>query len=488
MGSAPTYTELFAAQLIRERQATAYLSQIFSEQRAFVEDPAKQVANLSGRRSGKSHGNAFRLKAAADKHPGEESLYVSTSKNNSRRIVGRAITEAARRWGWSVELGEVDGRLMAKWGNGARTWLAGAQHRADFEIFRGFKFSEVIVDEAQLYPWLNETVDDILEATLGDLDGSLVLSGTPSAIPVGFFHAVTTGEDLDEHGRPIPKWSTHGWTCAENVFFRGGKGAEYLAELLKRRGWDTSHPTYQREWLGRWVRDDGALVFPYAAERNAFSALPEPSDPSWIRVLGVDLGSSRTEPTTAFTILAYRQRQPTIYVLKSYKRSAMIPSAKAAEVFRLHQEHRFGAIVVDDGGLGGDYIEEWRTRYGLPVEAARKADKAGRVELARGDMLSGVIKFDPVGCADLLDEMVVAQWDEQRALIDDRFPDHAIDSWIYGHGKARSYYRDHLPKPEAEPPPGTPAAMAREQAEHKAKIQREVMKKMREKAKKGGFR
>lgn len=451
----------------------AYLGSLFAEQRAYVTDTSKTVAGLCSRRAGKSWGNAARLKRASDRHPGEMSLYVALTKNNARMIVGKALAEMSRKYALGLVLKEVDQRLMCIAPNGHHMWLAGAKNRIDFEQFRGYKFGEVIIDEAQLYSaWLQEVVEEILEPCVGDLDGAIVLSGTPSPLPIGFFHSATTGLDQSADGTPIPQWSTHTWTVGENVFFRNGQGRAWRSEVQKRRGWTEDHPTLLREYFGRWVRDEGALVYPYDAAKNAWSGELPPGQ--WFYALGVDLGASGT---TAFVVLACRQNHPELYILECETWSGLIPSRIAAYIEAYKQRYKFARIVVDEGGLGKGYADEFNQTYGIGCEPAEKTQKRGYIELARGDMMSGVVKINPFKARELVNEMQALQWNEERTDVDDRFPDHACDAFLYGSRALHPWYRPELVGPE----PGTPAWLAAEMA----KAKKERAKQIRERSQKG---
>ena len=460
----------------------AWVRECFPAQRAFVLDGRKTVAAVCSRRAGKSHGKARRLLRAAERVPGGMSLYIAQTKNNARMIVGRAIEELNRRHALGLTLKEVDQRLMAVHPNGHHIWLAGARHREAFEDFRGYAFAEVQVDEAQFHgAYLQEVCEEIIEPALGDHDGALVLSGTPSPLPVGYFHAITTGLDRDQDDKPIPKWPTHHWTVSENVFFRGGQGAEWREEIRRRRGWELTHPRYVREYLGEWVHDSDSLVYPYDHARNAWAgqsgeqlALPEGS---FVHVIGVDLGSSASAPTTAFSVVAHRRGFPEIFVIESYKRAGMTPARIAAELELLRQRYPGARIVIDEGGLGGGYAAEFRERYGIGVEAAEKRSKFAFIEMLRGDILAGTLKVLVRGCGQLLDEWALVQWTERRDDIDPRFEDHCADATLYAWRACRAWYR-----PEEEPPsPGSPEALSREMKALKRAAERKVREQQRKK-------
>jgi hypothetical protein len=397
-------------------------------------------------------------------------LYIAQTKNNARMIVGRALMNLSRIFELGLVMKEVDGRLNVLCPNGSRIWLAGAHHREAFEDFRGHKFSEIQVDEAQLHGvYLQEAVEEVLEPALGDMDGAMVVSGTPSPIPVGFFHSVTTGLDHDGFGHAIPAWSCHHWTMAENTFFRNGKGDKYREEIRVKRNWSEDHPTFLREYYGHWVHDTESLVYPYDAERNGYS--DHPAAPM-VKVLGVDLGY---EDSTAFVLLGYVPGSPKIYVLEVWKRQHLIPSAIAAHIEKWKREHKPGIIVADAGALGKGYVEEFNQRYNLGVDYAEKQHKMAYVEMLRGDFLSGTLLIDPFKCRELLDELAVLQWNEDRDGFDERFQDHAADALLYAWRAARAYYR-----PEFEgPKPGTPEWIQAEVDKVRAEREKEIKKRAR---------
>jgi hypothetical protein len=457
------------AELVRRSAAKSsqdtWVEAFFEAQRAFVVSEERTIAALCSRRAGKSIGNAGRLVRAAIRHPGEISVYVSLTKNSSRMVVGRALMELSRRYDLGLRLKEVDQRLMCIHPNGHYIWLAGAKNRVDFEGFRGYRFAEVVIDEAQLYGgWLREVVEDIFEPAVGDLDGAIVLTGTPSPLPIGFFHSVTTGDDVDEFGTQIPAWPTFKWTVAENTHFRphDGGGTAWRERIRQRRGWSADHPTLLREYYGRWVKDLGALVYPYDPHVNAYYELPPDT---YTHVIGVDIGYT---DDTAFVVLAFRRGHPEIYVVEAQSFEHMIPARVAAHLLRLRENYGPSKVVIDAAARG--YIEEFRQRYGIACEGSEKQNKMAYIDMLRGDMQSGVLQIHPRKASALIDEMTMLQWKEDRTGIDERFPDHLVDALLYGWRATRTYYR-----PEQEgPAPGSPEAINAESEAYKTQLVKAV--------------
>lgn len=440
--------------LCGESSGAALVDGLFRQQRRFVLDPSPRKAALCSRRAGKSYGLAAWFALGASTHPGALSLYVAQSSNAAKLILWPALRALSDRHALGVRLREDRGQLMASWPNGHRLWLAGCSDAAEVDRFRGPAYRRAAIDEAQSYgAWLATLVEDVIAPALGDCAGELALCGTPGPNASGYYYVVTTGDGG-------PQWPTHRWTLAKNPHFQGGRGRTYRAQVRAARGWSVEHPTYQREWMGRWVQDAGALVYPYQGARNGHvGALPEGD---WRHVLALDLGYV---DDTAFAELAWRVGHPEVYVIRAWKRRGLIPSAVAAQVAQLVDERRragrpYTRVVADTGGLGRGYASELSERYGVAVEAAEKRDRRGAIEMMRGDLLSGVVRVVVADCGPLLDEWSVLEWDDERSDVREGLADHCSDAALYGFRACAPRYRPV----EDAPADGTAAWWQREQA------------------------
>jgi hypothetical protein len=437
------------------------LAGLHAKQRAFVEDKSVRKAGLCSRRAGKSWGLASWYVLGGQSDPGGLSVYITRSKGDARRIMEPAFNGLNEAFKLGARWREQDGQLYWTLPNGHSVWLAGCKNKAETGKFRGPKYRRAAVDEAQEFPGYLETlIEDSLDPALMDKRGELALTGTPHPVPAGYFYAATTGDGG-------AKWSTHEWTVLDNPFIPHAEA--WLLEKLKRNGWDATHPTYRREWLGEWVLDLGALIYPYSGEINTFQDLP--SGDGWTYAIGVDLGASESVKSTAFVVACCRRGHPEVYVLRAEKREGLIPSAVAAHVERYLREFPRALVVVDEGGLGKGYADEMRKSYGIPVVAAEKTRKRGFQELVSGDLLSGVIKIHPWNARELVDEIQILQWDEAREGADERFEDHAADAFLYAVRALRPFYSPE----EEEPAPGSPEAEKRAWA----KIRREAQERAR---------
>lgn len=414
----------------------------FPEQRDFLTRAERRRVALCSRRAGKTWADAAWLALGALEDPAGLSLYTARSKSHARMLIMEDLQDLNERFHIGIRFRELDGQLIAQFPNRHRIWLAGVKNQSECEKFRGMPFTRVVIDEAQIYGFLEYLIEDVLRPALIDKRGLLALTGTPGAVPAGLFYQVSTGDGG-------PAWPTSHWTLRNNPYLPDVEGE--IVDVLKARGWSSDHPTFQREYLGRWVRDIGALVYPYDGQINAFSELPPGR---WRYGLGVDLGAGDAA-STALVLCAAQLEQPEVYALEARALANATPSRVAAEIerFRRDPARPLSLIVLDEGALGRGYGDEFRQRYGLPVMAATKQNKRAIQEGIAGDMRAGLIKIDPHKCAPLVDEMQILQWTADRSEQDPRFPDHCCDAFLYCARALRPRYdpqRDNADRMSAE--------------------------------------
>lgn len=428
---------------IRRKREIAYarrfLYDLHPKQLAFVTDKSRRKVALCSRRAGKSHGVLAWLIEGALDDPSGFSVYVARSKGDARRILQPAIDHFTHRYPeLKLKMREIDGQLLLVVGLTRHTiWLAGCTHQAEVSKFRGSKYKRVAIDEAQEYgSFLRELVTDAFEPALIDKAGHLLLAGTPSPIPAGLFYECSTGD-----GRP--QWPTHHWTIFDNPYIPDA--AAEVASFCTTYALDQTSATYRREYLGEWVRDEGALVYPWSANLNGcqIGDLPPPKELHY--VLGVDIGFV---DACAFTICAIKIGAPEVWVVRSWKKTGLIPSAVAAHVERLRDCYGSMRVVVDEGGMGKGYAEEMRQRYSIACEPAEKTKKRAFQEIVAGELRSGTVKMVTAECHELIDELCFLQWLPDRTGADPRFDDHAADSFLYAVRACRAWYNPEIEGPK----------------------------------------
>jgi len=194
---------------------------------------------------------------------------------------------------------------------------------------------------------------------------------------------------------------------------------------------------------GLWVQDGQGLVYRYDRARNRAEEMPAGE---YDYVLAVDLGASEIKPTTAFCLLAFSWTSPTVYAVKAWKAAGLTPSSIAEEIRVVDGECPLAAIVVDQGGLGRGYIKEFRERYQLPAEDAKKVNKLGYRKLLNGALETGELRIVEPQCMELVDELETLSWNEKGTDALPGLDDHCTDALLYGWRRCKA----HLHEPTAK--------------------------------------
>lgn len=347
---------------------------LFSKQLDCIKDKSTFVAALCTRRAGKSFLAGVRLYLAALTHPKSISIYIALTRTSARNIMWQILLRIAERSGISIS--ETESKLVIKiLSNDSEIHLVGADTKNFIERLRGTPYAVAIIDEAGFFrDHITPLVDDVLEPSISDFNGQIMLLGTPSVRPQGLFYDATMGH--------ASGWSVHRWSVFDNPHMPNQR--DFVDKMMIRRGWTVDNPTYQREWCGMWVEDLDALVYKYKKEKNDYINLPTSND--WTRILSVDYG---WHDKTAFAIIAYHPKINRTYVEYAKGYSELIPSQIAEMLQKLIERFKPAKIVADTGGLGKTITEEMRIRYQIPIMAAKKTDKQSWISLLNGDFIDG---------------------------------------------------------------------------------------------------
>lgn len=209
---------------------------------------------------------------------------------------------------------------------------------------------------------------------------------------------------------------------------------------------------------GLWVRDAEGLVYRYSETRNVIAKAPECQR----FLLGIDYGA---RSPTAFVLLGWRLGDPTVYVLRAWKKAGMSPSEAAEVVAELKETVPLSRIVGDTGGLGAGYVEEAQYRFKLPIEPAEKVNKLGYIKLLNGDMERGRVKVVLSECEPLTTEWLELPWHEDQDKEAPGFENHCADAMLYAWRAAYAWTQKEADLGE---PTTTPAMV--QKAADKAKV------------------
>lgn len=402
---------------------------LFGEQKRFVYSLAKYVIALTGRQSGKSTGLAYLMCLVGLATPNSLIGYITTARETAKDIIWKPLTMLDEEFQLGLKFNQKSGDVIFP--NGSRIVLRGAATKREADKLRGPVWALVVVDEAQNFgQLLKYLIEEVIEAATFRYQCKIVLTGTPNAACAGPFYEYAHN----------PEWDRYHWTMHDNIHIPDVEAQ--LRRMMKNKGWEETDPAFRREFLGQWVRDEEMLVFRFSKERNLIDRFEPESASDWVYVLGVDVGFN--DPM-AYCVLAYNDRVGAVRCIKSYKEDHQTPSEAAVEIERLRIQYDISRIVMDTGGIGKGYAEEFKKRFQLPVHPAKKQDKAAYVEFLNGDLRSGALKMVGRDNEELIEELQMLQWDLRRLAVgsyeyERGYADHLCDALLYAWRDCRHFW------------------------------------------------
>jgi hypothetical protein len=360
----------------------------FGQQMAYAMSNSRLSLAMAGRRAGKTDGN-FRAVAAQASRPGSIILILGLTFSTAEQLYWDKIVSLLDALGLQREIeSRTEGHLKLE--NGSEVFFRGNSTRDEREKLRGFKWSLVIVDEAQSQKALPYLLDDILGPACVDLKGRIKLSGTGPRVRGTYWEQLWTAPGMDRYS----------WNLMANPFIPDGEAE--LARVRETKALTETSPLYVREYLGQIAYDDDALVF-RLGEANYFD---DAAFLAWLRIIpptdlrlsgGLDIGF---EDADGFAILCHAINRPERWLIHEYKArregtQALADAVKAgiAKVKALPGLAAAPLVVYTDEGGGGKKTSfDLSDTYGLPCQPAYKQEKALGIEMMQDDVRTGKLK------------------------------------------------------------------------------------------------
>lgn len=461
-------------ELVRRQQAAGVSAdvvagirkELFDKQTPVLDDIRDRIAVICTRRAGKTSTWTRYATIRALERPGALIRIWGITRLGCKQMLWDEFDKLHARH--SIKTVTNAQELSIKFTNGSEIRLLGADKDREIEKKRGYKTYVEIVLESQLYgSLLRKMVEDIIEPCLADQKGTLILEGTPGPTLAGFWYWATGGEDVahrwespgmlvksghEQQTEVVGKgWSCHHWSLLDNPYldrWRGHKewrkeAEDFLTELRRKRGWTVDSPTYVREYLGRWVKDEGSLFYKYSPARNDYDPTSiNPTAPGWKHVLGWDLGY---RDDMALNVWSWHASSRNLYQTFEWKKPGATSEEVMAQIQRLEARgFEFIAKVADTGGGGRMYVEDVSKRYGQTFVAAKKTEKYEHVRLMNDDFQSGFLKVIRGGMysEELATLPKDPDWDPDSGKPpseDARFPNHSCDCALYSWRYAFQY-------------------------------------------------
>lgn len=379
--------------------------ELFDKQLEFALSPNRFIAAVCSRRAGKTTVCAIKAFQELQNNPGTIGIYLALTDRSVEDIFMPAVMPLVSKYKLKVKVN----RDEIIFSNGSKLLLCGANHPHKIETFRGIKLLFCIIDEAASFSEkiLSYLIDEIIGPALSDLQGQLMLIGTPAAHCKGLFYQVTMGtEDV---------WLVKRWTAYDNPFMKDNFEKDAVL-FMQRKRCDRTHPKYRREYLGEWCADDEALMirpFTMASPKYPYN------QDTWRSVIGVDFGFN---DETAFSVIGWHKDNPVSYILESFGITGK-DTKKDAEgmvtiigntLKRLKETYRPIQIVGDPAGASKIMIDEFQKKFKINMDVAHKNNKAHYIEILNDALVQDVLLLVPETTKELQKEMCSVVWNEER--------------------------------------------------------------------------
>ncbi len=392
-----------------------------------VNDNARFIVACLPRRSGKTMMEAIRAVQLCTSKPNAVVWYLSFSIGYGiDTFTDGCLRGLLKRFDITADVRE--GGAFIEFPNGSSISIRGIDDVHSIEKLRGRNPPDLVfLDEAQSMreQILAPMVNNIIRPALLDRGGTMIVTGTPSPVPAGFFYDIWT------NGR----WSRHSWTLYDNPT----KSREYYNAFLEKerqdRGITEADPAYRREWLGEWAIEEELRVYKYGAINHVVGDVEEFTLAQGIRgrrcitrhpllsahhkhlwryAVGIDIGSG---DRTAIVVLGQHLNDTHIFQVYEWvinRKQEPVQSDIVKELKFIRQEYGPLSWFFDSGGAGGKlFMTTLQRDHGFPlIEAAKKTDRRGQIDSVNTWLRKGQLLIPNV--SSVAEDMLKSIWDANK--------------------------------------------------------------------------
>lgn len=362
-----------------------FSTECFKEQWDFIRDVSRRIVAMCSRRAGKSTAVSYLLLATALSGNKYDCLYITRTIERARNILWKPLNDIIRDHKIPCSINNTNYTIYFPLTR-STIYLMGINDASSVDRPLGMFVKLAVIDEAQSFPpYLKDLCKRVLSACLTDLQGKMVLIGTPNPACAGYFH------ELYEGGY----YSKHNWTWRENHFYieKAMKenssltcAEDIFKDILEEFALDENDAHAQREWFGRCVKSTSLLVYEYQ-DKN-FGDIPETTGEGWSFVVAADFG---LKDAFAIVVWAFHEFSRKAYLIDQYKAKG-VDAFRAGEILSEYEtKYTPIASVVDGGGLGKCIAEGINRVFSTNLIYADKVRKAEHIAMYSADLRRGNI-------------------------------------------------------------------------------------------------
>lgn len=418
------------------KSAPLFLDGNFPIQEDFIRHESRMKALFCTRRFGKSYTGALYACKEAYENPGCKVLLIGLTRDSTKGIFWQDILKQInKRFKLNMRFNLTE--LTASLPNGSVIRLLGVDSsEEDKDKILGQKYRLAVIDEAASYTIdLRHLVYGILKPAMADLNGTIVMLGTPGNLTKSLFFDVTTGIE--------PGWHVIKATTFDNPYM-AEKWRLEIEELKAKQPYIVETPLFKQFFLGEWVIDSDALVYKFNSDRNLYENLPMHKSGEWQYVLGVDLGY---EDASAFVVVAFHEHSKVLYVVDTFAQKHMDITDVANAIKGYRTKYNISKIVVDNANKQA--VEEIQKRHQLSLTPADKTGKSDFIEIMNSELICGNIKLHSKAAWALAQEWQNLIWKEKGTKREENpsCDNHLSDACLYAWRFCYNYLGQRPSKP-----------------------------------------
>lgn len=426
-------------------------------QQQYLTSKQRLILQMAGRRAGKSEGHILKALSVMQSKGGAKVLYIARTVGVGMNQLFNSFKETCDKLGITIlKEDRTEGLITIE--NGSEFHIKGNSSSASRENLRGGHYDLIIIDEAQSQDALPYLFEDICQPMLLDTKGTMVVSGTGPRVAGTFWEQLWTNEEKYPGLRM-------NWNLSQNPYIEDYQNV--LQDILKSKGLTETSSLFQREYLGRIVYDEDAMVF-----RMGESNLYTPATlENWINTqpiddirftAGLDYGYQDSD---AFVIILYSKSSQEKFIIYEYKKNrtgitelanaikAGIEMVRSNKLFsRLEYIPQFDMHSPDGQSFQSQAInkkfyiycdtneqkisQELFSQFKLPTTNAYKYDKSLAIEFLQEDIRTGHLKVPSKDSA-FYQETLKTVWKRNdkdeltREIDDDVFHPDIMDAILY---------------------------------------------------------
>ena len=407
--------------LLKQHNRTKYIEDLTPLQLDVFKQPSKRKLLLWGRRASKTVLLSRLLHYYPNKHPRSVSLYLTTSREHSKRLIWNELINLDKKYKLGLEFNASS--LVVTLPNESRIFVSGISNKSDAESHRGYDYSFVAVDEAASFPgYLKYALVEVIEPATKAFDATVILSGTPDRSCASYFCELWNQDNsyLKSHATILDNPKFPLWAGKDNW----EKIAKETLEVTRLSDeWKDNPNGFKREYLAEWVRDSDVHAVPFDDDKNIYTELP---NSNFTYTAGLDLG---TVDPTAMVIGCYSPDEQYLFVEYAFEQSNLSYQSTCRSILDLWSRYSLINIAADPQP-GKQIIQDLSNQYGVPIQSAKKRNKEYNMALMASEFRAGRIKVN-AKLTTLINQLKELLWNEQQTDVREGSQDHMYSALLY---------------------------------------------------------